>query len=66
MDNRDIWRAANILVQKYGPDAVCQASQRTDDLLERGDMEGRRVWQRIHAAVEELMRDRPGDGQYAQ
>jgi hypothetical protein len=46
MDDRDIWRAANILIQKHGPDAVFHASQRADELLERGDMDGRAAWAR--------------------
>ena len=66
MDNRDIWRAANLLIQQHGPDAVFHASQRADDLLERGDMDGRRVWLRIHEAVQELLRERPGDGEAVQ
>ncbi len=35
-------------------------------MLERGDMDGRRVWQRIHEAVQELLRERPGDGEAVQ
>ncbi len=66
MDDRDIWRTANLLIQKHGPDAVYHASQRADELLERGDMDGRRVWLRIHAAVRELLRERPGDGETVQ
>ena len=42
------------------------ASQRVDELLDRGDMDGRRVWQCIHAAVQELLRVRPGDGETVQ
>ena len=66
MDNRDIWRAANGLIEKHGPDAVFHASQRADELLDRGDMDGRRVWQRIHEAVQELLRERPGDRETVQ
>ena len=40
MDDRDTWRAANLLIQEHGPDAVYHASQSADELLERGDMDG--------------------------
>ena len=66
MHDRDIWRAANVLIQKHGPDAVFHASQRVDELLERGDMDGRAVWLRIHKAVQELLKERPGDGEVVQ
>ena len=66
MDDRDIWRAANLLIQKHGQDAVLHASQRADELLDRGDMDGSRVWQRIHEAVQQLLRERPGDGETVQ
>ena len=66
MHDRDIWRAANVLIQKHGPDAVYHASQRADELLERGDMDGRAVWLRLYEAVQELLRDRPGDGETVQ
>ncbi len=66
MHDRDIWRAANLLIQKRGPDAVFHASQRADELLERGDIDGQAVRLRIHEAVRELLRERPGDGETVQ
>ena len=55
MDPKDIWRAANLLIKQHGADAMCYASQRADELLERGDMDGRTVMAlRIHEAVREL------------
>jgi hypothetical protein len=36
----DIYRAANILVKRYGEDAALEATQRADVMLERGDMDG--------------------------
>jgi hypothetical protein len=66
VDDRDIWRAANFLVQQHGEHARLRAAQRADELLERGDMDGRREWQRIHTAIAELLRDRPGDDEAIQ
>ncbi len=35
---------------------------RADAMLEKGDLDGQRVWLRILKAVEELLDTRPGDG----
>ena len=66
MHDRDIWRAANLLIKQHGQDTVFHASQRADELLERADMDGGAVWLRIHEAVQELLRERPGDGETVQ
>ena len=52
----EIWSSANTLIKQYGDGAVLHAAQRADVLLERGDMDGRRVWHRIEAAIRELQR----------
>ena len=59
-------QVVNSLIEKHGEDAVYHASQRADELLDRGDIDGRRMWQRIHEAVQELFRDRPQDGESVQ
>jgi hypothetical protein len=59
----DIWRAANILLKRRGEDAGAVAAQRADELLAAGDVEGQIVWKRIAAAVEELQRREPRDGE---
>ena len=51
----DIWRSAKLLVDQHGADAPIRAAQQADELLAAGDIEGRFVWLRILAAVEELM-----------
>ena len=51
----DIWRSAKLLVDQHGADAAIRAAQQADELLAAGDIEGRIVWLRILAAVEELM-----------
>ena len=38
IDNPDIYKAANFLVQQYGEDAPIRAAQRADDMLEEGDL----------------------------
>jgi triphosphoribosyl-dephospho-CoA synthetase len=52
----DIWRAAHLLVKRYGVEAAVVAAQRADELLTQGDVDGERIWKRIVAAVRELQR----------
>jgi hypothetical protein len=52
--DRDIWRAANLLIREHKADAEIVASRRADEMLERGDHDGQRVWLRIKQAIIEL------------
>ncbi len=63
IDDYDIWRAANLLVKRYGADAAIQAAQRADELLNRGDLDGGAIWRRILAAIEDLARTKPAEGE---
>ena len=44
----DIWRSANLLVKRHGPDAPIHAAMRADELLEAGIMA--RNYSRVAAA----------------
>ena len=56
----DIYRSANILIREHGKDAAIEAAKHADAMLDKGDLEGQAVWQRIVRAVEEMQRiDRP-------
>jgi hypothetical protein len=60
VDDIDIYRTANVLVELHGEDAAVQASMKADALLAAGDIDGQAVWKRILAAVDELlMGERP-------
>ena len=59
----EIWCAAHATISRYGTEADLHAAQRADELLEAGDMEGRRVWHRIERAIDELRRTAPGHGE---
>jgi hypothetical protein len=59
----DIWRAAAILVKRYGKDAGLVAFQRIDEQLAAGDLEGRSVWYLILKAVSELQRTKLTKGE---
>jgi hypothetical protein len=50
----DIFRAANLLIDRHGGDAVVEAAQMIDRMLELGDPEGRQLWRRIKRAIEQL------------
>jgi len=63
VDDPDIWRAANLLVKRYGAQAAIQAAQRADALSADGDGDGYAIWKRILEALGELTRTRPADGE---
>jgi hypothetical protein len=52
--DRDIWRAANLLIREHGADAEIVAARRADEMLERGDRDGQLVWIRIRRAIADL------------
>jgi hypothetical protein len=53
---KDVFRAALLLLDQPGRDAGIAASKIADELLEEGEVEGSRAWRRIGAAVEEMTR----------
>ena len=56
----NIYRSAQVLVKRHGPDAPIHATMRADAMLEAGDQDGYAVWKRILRAMEELQRAGPG------
>jgi triphosphoribosyl-dephospho-CoA synthetase len=63
IDDRDVWQAAVLLVKRYGDDAMLEASQRAEQLLEKGDMVGAETWHRILNAIERLQARAPTEGE---
>jgi hypothetical protein len=63
IDNLDIYRAANLLVERHGPDVAIGAARRADELLAGGNPEGYAIWKRILQAVNELARTKPTEGE---
>ena len=58
----DIYRTANALIKQHGERwAELHAAMRADELLEAGDMDGRRVWLRVLEAVLELAKPKPDE-----
>jgi len=62
IEDKDVWRAAKLLVDRHGDEAPIHAAMQADELLAEGDLEGERVWIQILKAIEELLRV-PGDDQ---
>jgi len=60
MIDLDICRATNILLKRYGGEAVFIAARRADALLDQGDTQGCSAWLRIAKAITELERKAPG------
>ena len=47
----DIWCVANLLIREHGIEAEIVAARRADEMRDRGDIDGQRVWMRISRAI---------------
>jgi hypothetical protein len=54
MNQKEIYRSANLLIDVYGADAAAHASRRMQELIGRRDVHGAGVWRRVLRAVREL------------
>ena len=52
--DRDIWRAATLLIREHGAEAEVVSARRSDEMLERGDRDGQLVWLSIRRAIVQL------------
>ena len=59
----DIWRAALLMVKRYGEDTMLEAAARADKLQEDGDWQGALTWHRILDAIERLQAKAPAEGE---
>ena len=55
----DIWRAANLMLKRYGEKAFEESSTRADVLAADGDHDGASTWRRITDAVVQLANNLP-------
>ena len=62
----DPYRCANLLIREHGADAEVQAAMRADELDAAGDEAGRRAWMCILAALDNLRRVAPKQGERVQ
>ncbi len=47
--NLDIYRTASVLIREHGEEAALEAAQRADAMLEKGSLDGQRVWKLRHS-----------------
>ena len=47
----DIFRVAHLLVKRHGQDAPIEAAMRADAMLDKGDLDGYAVWNRVVKAM---------------
>ena len=55
----DIWRAAQLMLKRYGDKALEESAARADELVAAGDDNGAAVRRRITAAVAQLANSTP-------
>jgi len=55
----DIWRAANLMLKRYGEKALEESDARADELAAADDHNGVAVWRRIRDAVVQLANTTP-------
>jgi len=63
IDNKDIWRVAKLLVKAHGERAEVIAAQHVDEKLAEGDLVGRGIWRQVLAAIQDLKRVKPREGE---
>ena len=63
MDEREVWRAAGLLVRRHGSRAPEKAEKRADGDFDRDDAEGWAAWTRIAKAAVALLKRRPDRGE---
>ncbi|MDP9412523.1 MAG: hypothetical protein M3Q08_00130 [Pseudomonadota bacterium] len=51
---REIWACAHEILRRYGDAASFHAAHRADELLEKSDIPGQRIWLRILRCIEQL------------
>jgi len=59
MEEIDLWRAANLLIQYHGDDAEREAARLGSLAIERGDTQGQQVWFGVLTAIKSLKNRQP-------
>ena len=55
----DIWRAAQLMLKRYGDNALEESAARANELALAGDDDGAATWRRIMTAVSKLANKTP-------
>ncbi len=59
----EVYRSASVLIREHGEDAPLETAQRADAMLEKGSLDGQRVWKRVLAALKEIQRQELREGE---
>ena len=49
-----IWRVANLMLNRYGDEAMAEGTKRAEELADDGDLGGVAVWLRVIDAIRQL------------
>jgi len=55
----DIWRAAQLMLKRYGDSVLEESALRADELASAGNDDGAATWRRIMTAVSGLANETP-------
>jgi hypothetical protein len=66
LSEKDILRAAMIMVERHGSEAAFMAGKRAEDLLSDGEVGGAVTWRRVQEAVTRLQAPKPVRGESIQ
>jgi hypothetical protein len=55
----DIWRVANLVLKRYGDEAMMDSAKRAKNLAADGDAVGAAIWHRVIDAIEHLTKTTP-------
>jgi hypothetical protein len=58
IDDPDIFRTAQLLLQRHGDDAAIRAARRADELEDEGNINASLVWRNVIEAIDDLTRGR--------
>ena len=50
----DIWRVANLMITRYGDEALAESAKRAEELAADGDLAGVATWLRVIDAIRQL------------
>ena len=62
IEDREIWACADLFLKRHGETAWLVVTQRADELLAQGELEGHRTFLRILRRIRELEAIRPDGG----
>ena len=60
IEEKDVWRAANLLIARFGEAAVAVAQRKVDEMDSIGDRDLSVVWGSVVVAVRALVNERGG------